>query len=230
MAMSKQVSPTQVLVTFCLWAKRAGYSVDEMHGFSTVHQVHGAGSFHYDSDGGFGHAADINWPAGGTVEHQRLITARQVAEQLGLAVTFAEKGTKGSAAQHTTHLHTDVGEWSNLGAGNYRAPGGGDKVTVALQAAVRASQDMVWGPDTDRRLQLVRAASKLGGVTFPQGVAETQRVVGTPDDDDWGDASRAAHDATVEAIQVALGVKKDHVWGPKTDAAFAAARDIRHRS
>ena len=60
MALGAQLSPTQTLVTFCLWAHRHGYDVGEMHGFSAVHPVHAGGSWHFDSDGGFGKAADIN--------------------------------------------------------------------------------------------------------------------------------------------------------------------------
>ena len=78
MALGPQISPTQTLVTFCLWAKRKGYSVGEMYGFGAVHPVHDAKSFHYDQDHGYGHAADINWPTGGATEKSKLIEARKV--------------------------------------------------------------------------------------------------------------------------------------------------------
>lgn len=94
----------------------------------------------------------------------------------------------------------------------------------ALQRAVRADDDNVWGSDTDRRFTAVREASRYGGSDFPYGVAYTQRVVGTPDDGDWGPRSAAAHDRTVAAIQRALGVSDDGVWGPKTESAFQAIR------
>ena len=82
MALGTQLSPTQTLVTFCLWARRHGYDVGEMHGFSAVHPVHTGGSWHFDSDGGFGKAADIN--KNGPDERAELIEALNRAQELGL--------------------------------------------------------------------------------------------------------------------------------------------------
>lgn len=230
MALGKQVAPVSSIVTFALWARRAGLSVGEMYGFSTVHKVHAAGSWHYDRSGDHGLAADINHPAGGAVERAALVRAVDVAHSLGLAVIYARDGVRGEAGAHQTHLHVDCGPYSHLGGtGSFKPVPGGDRVTGALQDIVRAGIDLVWGPDTDRRLELVRAASVYRGHTFPQGVAETQRVVGAVPDGDWGSRSAAAHDVTVAAIQRVLGVADDGIWGKYTDGAYAAARDIRHR-
>jgi len=233
MGLGKQVAPVSSIHTFALWARRLGYAVGEMHGFGTVHPVHTKGSWHYDQVGGIGLAADIN--KNGSRERDALVRAVEVAQELGLAVIYARDGINGEAKAHQTHLHTDVGPYSHLGRSAGTPRPGGDILTHALQVAVRTSPDQVWGTDTDRRLELVRAAAVWRGHTFPQGVAETQRVVGTKDDGDWGKNSRAAHDATVAAIQQALAVdgyyrgRPDGVWASQTDGAYLAARDIRWR-
>lgn len=120
MALSKQMCCVSTLVEYVRWAQSAGYSIGEMYGFSTVHPVHAVGSWHYDSEGGFGKAADIN--SNGAGEMARLSVARQKAESMGLAVTLAEKGP---VAGHADHLHVDVGLLSNLGQGIYHARGDG---------------------------------------------------------------------------------------------------------
>ena len=114
--------------------------------------------------------------------------------------------------------------WEAINTG--RRPGAGPSPrsatqTKATQAAVRATQDGYWGDDTERRVNLVRSA--LNG-QYPQGVAETQRVVGTPDDGSWGAKSRAALTSTVKRLQAAWGTGADGIWGPKTEAAWSAAR------
>lgn len=95
---------------------------------------------------------------------------------------------------------------------------------IALQQAVRAGVDNAWGPDTDKRLETVRAASAFGGGVFPHGRAYTQQVVGARADGVWGNLSRVAHDNTVKNIQRALGVTADGQWGPATEAAYQSAR------
>lgn len=103
------------------------------------------------------------------------------------------------------------------------APGRGEPVVRALQAAVRipvAQRDGLWGQQTDGALNLVRDATR--GVFT--NVHNAQRVVGASIDGDWGPASRRALAATVRAIQTALGVAADGDWGPATDKAWAAAR------
>lgn len=227
MALGRQKSPVQALVTFCLWAERKGYSVGEMHGFGTVHPVHTRGSWHYDREGRWGKAADINWRRSG--EPARLRTAAAKAIELGLGVIYAQYGTNGPAASHRTHLHVDVGPYSNLGRGSFAPRGGGDILTENVQRAVRTKADQIWGEDTDRRVSAVRMSSRHKGGRFPRGVKFTQRVVGASDDGVWGKRSSAAHDATTRAIQRALNVSDDGIWGPATDKAYRNARDLRRR-
>lgn len=215
------------LLRFLAYAHAAGYKVGEHPAYGVVHKVHMDGSWHY-KDG----AADINFGVNGPVERQKLLALIPIAQSLGLAVTFARDGVVGSAAQHKNHLHVDIGEWSNLGRGPVRVSGGNPNAALPgtpnirpLQAAVRAEQDNVNGPDTRQRVAAVRAASAYGGRGFPYGAAYTQRVVGAVPDDAWGKNSNAAHDATVRAIQRAVGVAADGVWGAKTEAAVNAALD-----
>lgn len=78
---------------------------------------------------------------------------------------------------------------------------------TALQGAINASKDNIWGPDSNKRLNAVRAASAWKHVVFPYGVAYTQGVIGTNKDGSWGDADRLAHDNAVKRIQKAVGVK-----------------------
>lgn len=228
MALGTQLSPTQTLVTFCLWARRHGYAVGEMHGFSAVHPVHTGGSWHFDQEGGFGKAADIN--RNGPDERGHLIEALNRAQELGLGVIFARDGSAGVSATHRNHLHVDVGPFGHLGAGSFRPSGGGDQLTEAVQRAVHTTADQVWGAETDARVESVKAASTLMGVGFPHGVAFTQRAVGVADDGVWGRESRRAHDRVTAAIQQALGRPATGIWDEAMVAAYTRARDLRSRA
>lgn len=95
---------------------------------------------------------------------------------------------------------------------------------LALQRAVRAAADGVWGPDTEKRFEALRMASKWGRWTFPHGVEFAQGVVGARKDGKWGTNSGLAHDATVKNVQLALGVKPDGIWGPESESAYQRAR------
>ena len=88
---------------------------------------------------------------------------------------------------------------------------------VKLQAAVRATQDNVAGPDTRKRIDAVRKASWWGGHSYPYGISYAQSVVGTTPDGYWGANSNAAHDKTVIAIQKAVGAEPDGLWGVETE-------------
>ena len=90
----------------------------------------------------------------------------------------------------------------------------------AIQTAIGAQADNILGPDTEKRLYAVVAASSWARNQFPFGVAYTQSVIGTQPDGVWGAASEAAHDRVVAAIQRALGVEDDGVWGPASSAAW----------
>lgn len=101
-----------------------------------------------------------------------------------------------------------------------------EKRLEAVQRAVGADPDAVIGPDTRMRVLAVVSASAWGGSSFPFGVEYAQSVVGTEVDGVWGEASMAAHDRVVSAMQRALGVDDDGVWGPVTQAAWQRLSDV----
>lgn len=90
---------------------------------------------------------------------------------------------------------------------------------TGLQGALRAAKDNWWGPDSNKRLNAVRSASKWKGKKFPYGVKYTQGVCGVEKDGVWKTLSDAGHDATVRAIQKALGRKQTGVYDADLDAA-----------
>lgn len=120
----------------------------------------------------------------------------------------------------------------NALAGATVPPRSGRPNVTALQAAVRATPDNSWGPDTEKRLDTLREASRWGGEDFPYGVKFAQEVVGTKQDGDWGSNSVRAHDVTVAAVQRALrgmGFNPGDIdgdWGPETEAAYQSARAV----
>lgn len=112
-------------------------------------------------------------------------------------------------------------------AGGISSGGGVYTDITAIQRAVHADVDNVCGPDTRARVDAVRQASAWGGGIggSDYSVEWTQGVVGTEQDGIWGDASEAAHDRTVIAIQIAVGAEPDGIWGPDTDARVRSALD-----
>ncbi len=221
MAMSPRGCPTENLVALCDWVIANGGRVTEMPPYDPVTGTHGKGSFHYDRDGKYGQAADITFgPAGAsTGENQKLDLTAVVAQSMGLGVTWRAPG-------HHSHLHADVGMYSNVG-GTVRTRTPGDIVTCKLQKAVNikaAGRDNLWGDFTDERLEAVRWASAYKGRKFPHGVDTAQTAVGTDVDEIWGRDSNRRHDATVKKIQRILGVDDDGIWGEDTDRAYVSAR------
>ncbi|MFD6176709.1 MULTISPECIES: peptidoglycan-binding domain-containing protein [unclassified Isoptericola] len=223
MGIGRQSASASTLRAFLKWAHAYGFRVAEHPDYGGVHPVHTKGSWHYD-----GLAADLNYGPAGSPASERTAAqyAIQVAQSMGLGVIYALRGTHGSAAGHRDHLHVDVSASTNLGD-RYTTTPKGDRRVQQLQEAVGfpwKQRDNLWGPDTEKRLEDVRAASRFRGSKFPHGVAATQRAVGADDDGKWGPKSRAAHDRTVQAIQRVLGVKADGVWGPTTERAYQALR------
>lgn len=118
------------------------------------------------------------------------------------------------------HVEYQGNPWTTEGSIPTKKPSSTN--ITKLQAAVRATQDNIVGPDTRKRVNAVRRASNWGGRRFPYGVKYTQRVVGAKDDGIWRQKSEAKHDETVRKIQAAVGVKQDSIWGPATEAAVKA--------
>lgn len=110
------------------------------------------------------------------------------------------------------------------GTGLPGAPTTAERVR-ALQRAIRTGKITgAWGPDTDRRVAALSAASAFGGRQFPEGVKLAQNVVGAEMDGVWGPASEAKHTETVKAVQRAVGVEDDGVYGRGTSGALSILR------
>ena len=224
MGFGKRSSLPSTLKRYLRWADAYGFRVSEHPAYGGVTRgAHASRSWHYD-----GLAADLNWgpPGAPASERANAKFAIRVANSLGLGVIYARDGTAGSAAQHRSHLHVDVGSTSNYGRGLVAVPQG-QRRTQSLQAAVHfgwAKRDNLWGTNTDKRLQAVRAASRMHGTRFPHGVRTAQRAVGTTADGKWGAKSRAAHDKTVAAMQRAMSVSPTGVWGPVTERKYKNLR------
>lgn len=228
MALSDKSATTRDLVNFCNYAQARGARVSEMPPFDAVTPgVHNPKSFHYDRDGKYGQAADINYGKPGTSSEERAMLAHlvTVAQSFGLGVIYALYGTQGSASAHKTHLHVDVGSWTQLGNGA-RRPTPGDSCVWDVQPHLHANRDNLAGPDTRKRLNAVRASSNFGGKKFPYGIRFAQDVVGTKADNKWGVQSRGAHDDTVADIQAVLKRygyytgRVDGIWGPLMDKGY----------
>lgn len=227
MALSKKRATTKALVRFVQYARANGYKVSEMPPYDPVTPGgHSEKSWHYDKDGQFGQAADLNWGASGASaeERARLALLVPVAQSYGLGIIFGLYGTNGPAAQHRGHMHVDVGSYSNLGRGGF-VPARGDTLVVDMQLVLHQPakrRDNLLGQSTRTDLYLVREASRYGGTDFPHGVRPTQRVVGAPQTGRWDATSRAAHDKTVARLQRLWGVPVTSTWDDKTEAAYRA--------
>lgn len=93
----------------------------------------------------------------------------------------------------------------------------------ACQRALRATQDGIWGPDTERRGELVRQTGLHGGTDHNRISALQQDVLGFQGRDVDGIVGPKTFLAWVEAcknLQAAMFVTADGIWGPKTDAAY----------
>jgi hypothetical protein len=220
----KQKSSSTTLKAYLSWARAYGFRVSEHPSYGGVTRgAHSTNSWHYD-----GLAADLNYgPAGAPAsERTRARFAIKVADSMGLGVIYARDGTVGSAASHRNHLHVDVGTTSNYGRGRVPAPAGTRKTQQLQQVAhfPLAQRDNLWGPNTDQRLQAIRAASRMHGTKFPYGVKTAQLAVGVTADGKWGPKSRAAHDKAVAALQRVVSVSATGTWGTATERAYTSLR------
>jgi len=235
MALSKKRATDRAMVAFSLWCDRNGYTILEMRPYTSVSKVHTKNSWHYDlfkyMSKLWSRAMDLNWKSVAD-EKKRLAAAVIVAQSMGLAVIYALYGTNGPSAAHRNHAHFDQGSYSNLGRGGFTPPKG-DLIVWDLQAAANTpprSQDNLWGPTFDNRMEAIRWATQYKGPKFPDGVGYTQRVLGTDDDGSWGTKDKAALMAAIKDLQKVLkaaGFYKDDidgVWGPRMEAAYLAAR------
>ncbi|WP_062466047.1 hypothetical protein [Demequina maris] len=228
MALSKQRTSDFAWVQFLKWAKANDYTLLECKPYNSVHQVHAPGSAHYDDcrhDGTtYSMGVDINWPSGGSEERTMLTRALPVAQSLGVAVTYALKGTAGSAANHQTHLHADPFSVSNLGQGNFEQPTG-DATASRMQAALRfdpRQRDNLFGSLSRKRGSAVRMASRMHGGKHPHGIAFTQRVIHAEPTGVWDEQSMGKHDRAVSRIQKVLDLPRTGTWDEATEDRWQA--------
>ncbi|WP_062527480.1 hypothetical protein [Demequina rhizosphaerae] len=228
MALSKQRTSDFAWVQFLKWAEANHYTLLECKPYNSVHSVHAPRSAHYDvchHDGTtYSMGVDVNWPAGGSEERKMLTRAVPVAQSLGVAVTFALKGTAGTAANHQTHLHADPFSYSNLGEGNFEQPTG-DPTACRMQAALKfepRQRDNLFGPLSRKRGSAVRMASRMHGGKHPHGIAFTQRVIGAKPTGEWDAQSMTKHDRAVARIQRVLGLRQTGVWDEATEDRWQA--------
>lgn len=231
MALSEQQAPIRNLVAFKKYAKARGAKISESLPEDAPNKgVHAAKSWHYDTEvfDGVKHskAADVNYGPAGTSAAERAVLTHlvTVAQSMGLGVVYALYGTEGSAKQHQTHLHVDVGSATNVGKGGRHATPG-DLVAWDTQKILNSPQDNLAGPDTKKRLLSVYEASKRGGTDFPFGIKFTQNVLGAKPTGKWDTQSKKAHDASVKALKSLwkkAGIFKgtvDTIWDLEMDKA-----------
>lgn len=114
-----------------------------------------------------------------------------------------------------------------LTAGHHPVPT--NVVAFDIQVAVHANHDGIWGPDTDRRCEAVRAA-RFPSTHTTDNVTYLQEVMAfdaAHTDGKWGPVTEHHWRSTIELIQRALSVAADGVWGDKTDQAYFAASPMR---
>lgn len=168
----------------------------------------------------------FDWDGDGLADHIGLVEANY-----GSWVQTIEGNTSSGAAGSQSNgggVWRRTRDWDSVCAvirphyGDADTASGYTDVT-ALQAAVGATADNIVGSDTTRRIYAVVAASSWGGRQFPFGVEYVQSVIGTEADGIWGDASDEAHDRVVGALQRAVGVDDDEIYGPDTNQAINTA-------
>lgn len=208
-----------------------GFQILEYEQTSPVHM---SNSWHY-----YHLAADVNWPGGGQEEFEKVRDiAFPLAKQFGLATTV---GLEGYVANHSGamfHLHVDVGEWSNVGHGAFRAPWTGNYNYTGgnrVHSDDRSPSDVHNAVDHGDRGGAVKRVQRIVGVKADgvfgkdtaRAVREWKRKHGLPQDGKWGrgcnDTYRRMHRGIKESskhdvrhVQHIVGVKEDGIYGDHT--------------
>lgn len=206
--LSKKNASDRAFVLGVKFMEANGFNILECLPYSSVHKVHSKNSWHYYwflwKLKKHSRAADINWPAGGSIERSKLTAKVRAIRSFGIAVIFDMTGnSNGPTVTHKTHLHMDQGSYSNLGDG--QVPILKCDVTVydtqTILHVTLANKDNLNGNDTMNRLKLVQESSAHGGVDFPDGIKKTQQVIGAALTGKWDRQSIQAHDKTVKALK-----------------------------
>lgn len=167
-------------------------------------------TFDWDDDGVDDHIGII---VGGDALNYYTVEGNTSSESQGDGGMVQQRTRPRSIVSHIIRPHYD-------GTSSAASSFNPTEALKSIQRTLQLDDDGVLGPLTNRAVYLVVAASNWAGCHFPEGVAATQVLVGTEPDGIWGDASMAAHDRTIEAIQRALDVDDDGIWGPITQAAW----------
>lgn len=103
------------------------------------------------------------------------------------------------------------------------------RLVERIQRHIEVSVDGEWGPKTDRRAVLMRAASKnKHGWPENTGVMPdikvVQAVIDTNVDGRWGSNSQSQLIKWIKQMQNIMNVASDGNWGPRTDGKFLQIR------
>lgn len=168
----------------------------------------------------------FDWDGDGLADHVGIVEANY-----GGWLQTIEGNTSSGAAGNQSNgggVWRRTRDWESVCA--VIRPHYGDAATASgytnitgIQRAVGADADNILGPDTTRRIYAVVAASSWGGRQFPFGVEYVQSIIRADPDGIWGDESDEAHDRVVGALQRAVGVDDDEIYGPATNNAINAA-------
>jgi hypothetical protein len=234
MGTSAVLTPTRNIAVAKAYLDANGFDVSESLPYGKVHRVHTDNSFHYDEGkvGSVVHtlAFDLNWPGSASTERTKLIGVIPALQSMGISIIYARDGSNGSAASHKTHLHGDVGSWTNLGLKNVKTKPGSLYVydTQIICHMSKKTASNLDSAETVKRLKAIQQASKMYGTKFPYGIKYTQTVLGVPLTGKWDDASKSAHNKAVKALETLWKKDKlfvgtpDTTWSSATDNALAA--------
>lgn len=248
---TKVVTPRDKLVAFGRWLQSQGFWVWEHsqfykfgfgpRGTYRVNPVHAARSFHKGDL-----ALDVNWPNAAQERQKILSIVIPMAKKLGISYIYAEKGTMGSARNHTGHIHLDCGTSTNNGRNYIYNPGKNvDYRAILGQSGKKRRPKGVW---VNRQRQnsaltqvvqtIVRAydrSLKIDGKYGPateKYVKVWQRGLRQKADGKIGPSTvrsylaragtikRGSRGNAVRMVQYIVGVKRDGVFGPATEQAL----------
>lgn len=91
-----------------------------------------------------------------------------------------------------------------------------------VQDVFHVDDDGYFGDVSLKAGKAVRYASKYGGTKFPYGIPYLQRRIGAKVTGKWDTQARTAHDATIKALCVALGISARTTWDSSLEKAWQA--------
>jgi hypothetical protein len=128
----------------------------------------------------------------------------------------------GATCDASYWVGTDA-DWAKLTGGHAPTPPTTNPLEQTwreTQQIVHAVVDGVWGPDTDRRCESLRAMRDPLNWHHDLLVLTAQGTLEVTGDGNWGPQSISAWTSSVKKLQRAWGAGADGVWGPGTDNAY----------